>query len=191
MREINFDQLEFTPIPKPQDLSGVTIIFDRSPGTPAETQPRPQGRPSSYTPDLAREICKRIASGESLRNICRDEHMPNAATVHDWVLEDREGFHKQYARAREIQAENMFDEILNISDDGENDYMTITKGDFSYNVEDREVTSRSKLRVDSRKWYLSKVLPKKFGEKLDVTSDGKQIKGNTIVFKNFKNEAGS
>lgn len=133
------------------------------------------GRPSSYTEELATEICKRLMAGESLRRICFDEEMPNASTVHLWVLEDREGFSKKYARARDIQAENMFDEILDIADDGENDYMTITKGDRDYNVEDREVTNRSKLRVDSRKWYLSKVLPKKFGDKLDLTSDGKPL----------------
>lgn len=120
--------------------------------------------------------------------------MPAATTVHQWVLEDKKEdindldeipFSKHYARARDIQAEIMFDEILDISDDGSNDYMTVTKGDETYNVEDREVTNRSKLRVDSRKWYLSKVLPKKFGDKLDVMSDGKAIQGNTIVLKDF------
>lgn len=146
------------------------------------------GRPSIYTEELAFKICSRLAEGLSLRVICLDEDMPNASTVHEWVLTDREGFAKQYARAREIQAENMFDEILEIADDGENDYMTITKGNETYNVEDREVTNRSRLRVDSRKWYLSKVLPKKFGDKVDVTSDGKAIKGNAIVLTNFSDE---
>jgi hypothetical protein len=101
--------------------------------------------------------------------------MPDASTVHRWVLEDREGFYKQYARAREIQSEMMFDEILESADDGSNDFMTITKGRQSYNIEDKEVTNRSRLRVDSRKWYLSKVLPKKFGDKLDLTSGGDKL----------------
>ncbi len=132
-------------------------------------------RPSDFTQELATEICKRLADGQSLRHICLSYEMPNASTVHEWVLIDREGFAKQYARARAIQAENMFDEILEISDDGSNDYMTITKGDVKYNVEDHEVTNRSRLRVDSRKWYLSKVLPKKFGDKLDLTSGGDKL----------------
>ena len=149
------------------------------------------GRPSIFTPELADRICHRLSQGESLKTICYDEDMPNASTVHQWVLDDKEGFSKKYARARDIQAENMFDEILEIADDGTNDLMTITKGDVSYNVEDREVTNRSKLRVDSRKWYLSKVLPKKFGDSFDVKSDGKALVGNTIVFKNFKDETGS
>lgn len=146
------------------------------------------GRPSIYTHELALEICKRLSAGESLRVICFDEDMPNASTVHAWVLEDKEGFSKKYARARSIQAENMFDEILEIADDGSNDFMTITKGDRMYNIEDKEVTNRSRLRVDSRKWYLSKVLPKKFGDKMDVTSDGEAIKGNSIIFTDFKDE---
>lgn len=157
-----------------------------------------KGRPSIYSQELANTICSELASGKSLRHICLSEDMPAATTVHQWVLEDKGadekgngGFSKQYARARDIQAEIMFDEILEISDDGTNDYMTITKGDKEYNTEDREVTNRSKLRVDSRKWYLSKVLPKKFGDKMDVTSDGKAIKGNSIIFSDFKDEASS
>lgn len=135
-----------------------------------------EGRPSKYTKELGDLISERLAKGESLRHICMDEKMPDASTVHRWVLSgEYEEFYKQYARAREIQAENMFDEILDISDDGSNDFMTITKGDISYNVEDREVTNRSKLRVDTRKWYLSKVLPKKFGDKLDLTSGGDKL----------------
>lgn len=178
---------------------GDKLIVNETPTTVpiiATEEIKPVGRPSIYTEELANEICNRIAQGESLKRICEsDQDMPNASTVHAWVIEDKgadelgnNGFSNKYARARAIQAENMFDEILDISDDGSNDYMTITKGDNEYNVEDREVTNRSKLRVDSRKWYLSKVLPKKFGEKLDVTSDGKQIKGNTIVFTDFSNE---
>ncbi len=140
------------------------------------------GRPSIYTPELADKICLRLAQGESLKAICTDDEMPAATTVHQWVLEDKGadeqgkgGFSNKYARARAIQAENMFDEILDIADDGTNDYMTITKGDMTYNVEDHEVTNRSRLRVDSRKWYLSKVLPKKYGDKLDLTSGGDKL----------------
>ena len=144
-----------------------------------------QGRPTKYTEELASKILLRISQGESVKTICYDEDMPNASTVHLWVLDDREGFSKMYARARDIQAEVMFDDILEIADDGTNDLMSITKGNETYNVEDKEVTNRSKLRVDSRKWYLSKVLPKKFGDKVDLTSDGKAIKGNTIIVKDF------
>lgn len=131
-----------------------------------------EGRPTKYSKQLGDLICKRLSSGESLRNICLTKELPSAVTVHRWVLEGKhEQFYKQYARAREIQAENMFDEILDIADNGTQDTKFI-KGEPR---EDTEWTNRSKLRVDSRKWYLSKVLPKKFGDKLDLTSGGEKL----------------
>lgn len=147
----------------------------------------PVGRPTIYSQELADNICLRISEGESLRAICRDDKMPALSTIMLWNLSNKE-FSEHYARAVDARAEHLFEEILEIADDGSNDYMTITKGDEDYNVENREVTTRSKLRVDSRKWFLSKVMPKKFGDKLDVVSDGKAIKGNSIIFTNFKEE---
>lgn len=152
---------------------------------------KPAGRPTKYSQQLANEICAQLAKGRSLRHICLSEDMPDAATVHMWVLTDREGFHKQYARAREIQAEVMFDEILEISDDGSNDYMTKIVGNQEYETENKEVTNRSRLRVDSRKWYLSKVLPKKFGDKLDLTSDNKQLPVPLLYGIKPKDESGN
>ena len=135
-----------------------------------------RGRPTKYTEALGLRICKELSHGRSLRRICEDEKMPNASTVHEWILDGKhEDFAKQYAQARTIQAEQMFDEILDIADDGSNDFILMTKGDVSYNMENKEVTNRSRLRVDSRKWYLSKVLPKKYGDKLDLTTAGKEL----------------
>ena len=135
-----------------------------------------KGRPTKYTKEVGKEICKRIADGESVRNICLDEKMPSSSMIYRWLLKPQyREFREQYARSRDIQAEQMFEELLNIADDGANDYMTITKGKVSYNIEDKEVTNRSKLRVETRKWYLSKVLPKKFGDKLDLTSGGDKL----------------
>lgn len=144
------------------------------------------GRPTTFSQELANEICLRIAEGESVRRIIESKNMPSSSTIYRWLLdEEKKLFWEQYARARNMQAEIMFEELLDIADDGSNDYMTISKGKTEYNVEDREVTNRSKLRVETRKWYLSKVLPKKFGDKVDVTSGGEIIKGNTINFNNF------
>lgn len=135
-----------------------------------------EGRPTIFTVKSAEEICKRLALGESLRTICKDEKMPDISTVMAWILDpEKAQFSEQYRRAREAQAENMFDEILEIADDGSNDYMTITKGDVTYNKEDTEVTNRSKLRVNARQWYLSKIVPKKYGDKLDLTTDGEKL----------------
>jgi hypothetical protein len=134
------------------------------------------GRPSKYTEELALEICKRISAGESVKKICKDESMPSPETIYTWLLEpDKKIFSDQYARARATQAEIMFDEILEISDDSTNDWETRQFGKEKVKVENREATGRSRLRVDTRKWYLSKVLPKKFGEKLDLTSGGDKL----------------
>ena len=95
-------------------------------------------------------------------------------TIFKW-LREREDFAKQYARATEERTEALAEDILDIADDGSNDFMTITKGDVSYEVENKEVTNRSRLRVDTRKWLMSKMKPKKYGDKLDLTSDGKVL----------------
>ena len=117
------------------------------------------------------EILEYIEDGKSLRSILKASDMPSSRTFFKWIDDDKEKV-KRYARAMEIRAESIFEDILEIADDGTNDFMTITKGDVEYNVEDREVTNRSRLRVDARKFFLSKVLPKKYGDKLDLTSDG-------------------
>ena len=139
-----------------------------------ETEPTKQGRPSIYTQELAETICNRIASGESVRSISRDETMPNGDTIYQWVLK-RNDFSEQYARARNTQAELMFDELLEIADDGTNDWEERRFGGQTVEVVNNEAVQRSKLRVETRKWYLSKVLPKKFGDKLDLTTQGDKL----------------
>lgn len=123
---------------------------------------------TTYTKETGDAICERIAQGESLRHICSEEGMPSKTTVFRWC-EDIETFRDQYARAREWQAETIMEETLEIADDGTNDYMTITKGDVSYNVENREVTSRSKLRVDTRLKLMGQLAPKKYGPKMSLS----------------------
>lgn len=120
------------------------------------------GRPSTYTDEVAEAICGRLAAGESLNGICQDDDMPPESTVRSWALDDREGFFAKYTRARTIQAHKMFDETLAIADDGRNDTYETDSGEHT----NHEVIQRSRLRVDTRKWYLSKVLPKVYGEKV-------------------------
>lgn len=130
------------------------------------------GRPTVYTKDLAEDICEQVAiSSKSMKTICGEFNIP-VKTVLNWLYDkdspNHQEFSAMYARAKEMQAEYLVEEILEIADDGSNDLMTITKGDVSYNVEDKELTNRSKLRVDARKWIASKLMPKKYGEKIDL-----------------------
>lgn len=118
-------------------------------------------------------ICNRIANGESLRAICSDDGMPAASTVFLW-LNDDPVFSEQYARAREAQADALFDEILDIADDGSNDWMERKNAD-GQNIgwmENGEALRRSALRVEARKWMAGKLRPKKYGDKLELEHGG-------------------
>lgn len=142
------------------------------------------GRPSDFTDEIAIAICEELAAGKSLREICKAEGMPDRSTVFRWLAK-YDSFRDQYARAREVQAELYADEIVDISDDGTNDWMQRQNGDNPpILVPNHEHISRSKLRVDSRKWLLSKLLPKKYGDKVtqEVTgADGGPIAHSIAV----------
>lgn len=132
--------------------------------------PRSVGRPTLYSDDMARRILAEIAEGKSLRSVCRADDMPNAGSVFLW-LREKEDFSKLYARACEERSEAMMEDMFDIADDGTNDWMTIN----GQRVTNREVIDRSKLRVDVRKWYASKLKPRKYGDKLDMTTNGKDL----------------
>jgi hypothetical protein len=129
---------------------------------------RPRGRPSTYSDDMARVLCDLIASGHSLREIASLDGMPTTSTILLW-LSRHEDFSARYARAKEVQVEALAEEILTIADDGSNDTYVDEKGNTKT---DQDVVQRSKLRVDSRKWLLSKLAPKKYGDRTDVNLSG-------------------
>lgn len=89
------------------------------------------------------------------------------ATVFRWLAnEDFAAFREQYTRARETQADTLFDEILSIADDSKNDTYIDEEGRTRT---DQEVIARSRLRVDARKWMAGKLRPKVYGDKVDMT----------------------
>lgn len=129
----------------------------------------PTGRPSTYSLEVAQQILERIASGEMLKDICASHGMPPAPTVRGWVIDDREGFASQYKRARELACWEMADEIKRISDDPAGDFTIDGDGKVTPNFEN---VQRSRLRVDTRKWLLSKMLPRYFGDRVEVSGPG-------------------
>lgn len=132
----------------------------------AKAKARPVGRPSKFTQAIADKICEAIADGGSLRTICADSGMPDKATVLRWLSDDQhQAFCDQYARAREAQADKYAEEIIEIADNGENDTYVDENGNTRT---DQDVIARSRLRVEARKWYASKLAPKKYGDKLAV-----------------------
>lgn len=137
------------------------------------------GRPSDYTPETALEICARLAEGQSLRAICRDEAMPDARTVFRW-LEADETFRQRYARAREAQADALADEIIDIADTPVMGVKTKTTEDGVETVEGDMIEHR-RLQVDARKWTASKLRPKKYGERLSTELTGAD--GGPVIIK--------
>ena len=124
-----------------------------------------RGRPTLYTEALVHEVCERMAAGESLRQICTDEHMPSDAAVRGWAIDDVDGFAARYARARDMHADALFDEALEIADDISGDWSKDKDGNPVF---DHENVQRSRLRVDTRKWAASKLAPKKYSDKLSI-----------------------
>lgn len=139
------------------------------------------GRPSDYSTEITTEICIRLGLGESLREICRSEDMPDKSTVMRWLAAHQE-FRDQYAGAREAQADYFAEEILEIADDGTNDWMERQNGDgTTYEVENREVLNRSRLRVDTRKWLMARMAPKKYGDRLDIDQKTTHEVGESVA----------
>ena len=126
--------------------------------------------------DILDAICEDIINGASLRTAL-NKHKPLKAThFYRWLRED-EAKREQYARATVERAELMFEDMFDIADDGKNDWMEKfnEKGESIGWTLNGENIQRSKVRIDTRKWALSKMMPKKYGEKIDITTDGQSI----------------
>ena len=140
---------------------------------------KPMGRPTLFNQELADVICERLAVGSSLRTICEDAHMPNISTVLRWLNDQNHiEFCAQYKSSRDAQYDYYAEQIIDIADDGRNDTYLDDEG---RSRTDQDVIARSRLRVDARKWYVSKLAHKKYGEKLDVTAATTSINTNVNV----------
>lgn len=130
----------------------------------------PAGRPTIYTDELGERICSLIAEGISVREICAADDMPCQKSIYRWLVSpDHEQFRQKYTEARQAQAERLAEEILEIADNGTNDYVERLVKDGAVVLADHDHIQRSKLRVDTRKWLLSKLQPKKYGEKVELS----------------------
>lgn len=129
------------------------------------------GRPLTYTREKADAVLTHMIIGEnpvSMREACKLEGIASG-TFCGWVVEDFDGLAERYARAQQIRAQILADEIIAISDDGSNDTYKDEEGRVRT---DNDVLQRSRLRVDTRKWVLAKALPKIYGDKVQLTGDG-------------------
>lgn len=126
-------------------------------------------RTNTYTPEIADQILQMMADGISTPKITEQMKI-SEATIYAWIIDDYEGFGKRYARAKHIVALRWADEISDIADHKRDDYVMNEEGKM---VLDMEAVARSRLRIDTRKWLLSKVLPKVYGEKVITEITGK------------------
>jgi hypothetical protein len=121
----------------------------------------------TYSSELADRICQLLADGLTLRKICKMSGMPSRRSIFYW-LEEKEEFRQKYEIARLMQVEYWAHEIVEIADDTASDYVINEHGE---RVVDHENINRARLRVDTRKWLMSKLLPKRYGERAAVELD--------------------
>jgi len=141
------------------------------------------GRPKHWTLDLIQEYKEKIlheisVNGYALVRVCKLEGFPSKQVVLSWLREDIE-FQTQYARACEERADKIFDELIEICDSTSDDIILDEEGK---EVTNHNVINRDKLRIDTRKWILAKMNPKKYGDKIDLTNKGEKFENvSTLV----------
>lgn len=115
-------------------------------------------------------VCDELIEGKALRRVLTELQI-NYKTFYNWIDKDEKKA-QQYARATELRAEYMAEEILTIIDATEDD---IIINDEGKPITNHNVIQRDRLRADKRQWLMSKMMPKKYGDKLDVTSKGDKV----------------
>ncbi len=110
------------------------------------------GRPTLYNDEIVSKICELISEGKSLTAICAEEENPGYRTVMRW-LEEKEDFRQKYARACEARSDLLAEECLTLADQATD-------------------PQKARLQFDARRWYLSKLVPKKYGDKVDLNHSG-------------------
>jgi hypothetical protein len=155
------------------------------------------GRPSSYDPVVAEQICELLSEGVPLREICRMEGMPAWRNIYFWMARD-EDLSAHIARAREMGYDNIAEECLDIADNSNNDWMNREVRNARGQIEiqrvvDTEHIQRSKLRIETRLKLLAKWKPEKYGDKTIIAGDpnGAPIKteeaGSSRLFELIRN----
>jgi hypothetical protein len=124
--------------------------------------------------------------GESLRSICKDDHMPVQAGVYFWLQRHPE-FLEQYSKAREEQADTLADEIIAISDESPETTPVYDKEGNQIDVKlDSAYIAWQKQRIEARKWTAMKLKPKKYGDRAILAGDN----DNPVVVENHLNVFG-
>jgi F420-dependent methylenetetrahydromethanopterin dehydrogenase len=138
---------------------------------PGETETERQER---YVYQLCQAT---METDKGIKRLCdtfraEDKDFPAARTIRTWIAESEE-FSAQYARAKDLQADFLAEQIIEISDDDSEDELFVggddETGAGAKRVANNEFIQRSRLRVEARKWVASKLAPKKYGDKIENT----------------------
>lgn len=139
--------------PKPHLASTRRLMAIHQAPLPDMPTAKPQGRPTKYTKAIADRVIEAMYDGRSLRVICMDEGMPSRTTILGWASDNRDGFSDRYQHAREAGYDAMAEYLLWLADEGTGD------------------VNRDRLSSDNRKWLLSKLAARKYGDKLEVSGE--------------------
>lgn len=127
------------------------------------TEPQATGRPTTFDQAISEAIFEQVVDGKNLTEICRQESMPHKATVYRW-LSQNEDFRREYALAVDIRADTFAEGLYHVAE-----------------TASPEDTARARLMVDTRKWLLAKMAPRKYGDK--ITNEHSGPDGGAIPIK--------
>lgn len=146
-----------------EDIEGAE---EQSAQNPAK---KPRGKPTKYDEALMTEILTRIAEGEYLRAICREDGMPAWRTIYDWLERDEE-LSARFARARDMGSDAIFEDTLIIADNPHYGVKSVESDKGAY-VTTEDMLGHRKLQIETRFKMLSKFNPKKYGDRQILAGD--------------------
>jgi len=124
----------------------------------------PSRIPHAFTQEIVDTVCERLAGGESLRSVCRDENMPSRQAIYSWVIRHPD-FADKYARSTSLREDYLFDEIIEIADTPQLGTKKVIKPDGSVETTEGDMIEHRRLRIDARKWALARMSPRKYGDR--------------------------
>lgn len=126
------------------------------------------------------DILEEIIDGRGIRSILQDKGMPRALSFYTW-LKDRPEWQERYAYACELRQELIFEQMMDVAKKPEIG-VEITYDHLGMKEVHKDMVQHRNLIVNTMKWQLAKLNPKKYGEKVDLTTDGAKIENPQVTW---------
>jgi len=133
--------------------------------------------PKDMDDNVFHDIIEQIEAGASVKSILDKPNYPSRTTFYAWINKNPELI-ELYKVATEIRADGIFDDMLVIADDRSNDRFLDAQGNVQQSM---TAVNRARVQLDTRKWVLGRMNPRKYSEKLDITSGGDKLKLVPII----------